>query len=96
MTNGVHQAFTRAGRRHAARGARQQPNLQPLFKPGNSLAQRGLRDTQVGCRPGKAAFPGDCYKGQKVVQIMSWHQGGLDKLISSAYSFNKLSLDYQA
>ena len=52
VADGLHQPLAGRGRRDAARGARQQPDLQPLLQPADGLAERRLRDAQRARRPG--------------------------------------------
>ncbi|MNZ98263.1 hypothetical protein D3C78_1175400 [compost metagenome] len=50
------EAATVLGQRQLARGAVEQPHLQFLFEPGNTLADRGRRHAQFAGGIGKAAI----------------------------------------
>ena len=71
--DGAQQALARFGRRHAARGAGQQPQSEPLLQPADSMAERGLRDAELGCGPREAPFPRHGDEREQVVEVLARH-----------------------
>ena len=67
------QALTGFGRRDSARRARQQPDAQPLLKPPDAVAERRLRDAELGRRAGEAALAGDDDESLKIVEVCPGH-----------------------
>ena len=65
--------LARFGRRHRARGPRQEPHPEPLLQSLHGVAQRRLGHAELGRRTGKAALLRDNREGGEVVQIVSFH-----------------------
>ncbi|MCY1543834.1 hypothetical protein D9M68_796670 [compost metagenome] len=82
VADGLEQPLTGRGGRHAARGAGQQPDLQPLFQRLDGLAECRLGHPQHGARAGKAPFTGHRDEGQQIVEVASCHRASLAYLIN--------------
>jgi hypothetical protein len=67
------QAFSRFGRRDAARRAHQQSDTEPRFQPANGVAERRLRHAELGRRFCKTPFVTHRQKGRQIVQITAPH-----------------------
>ena len=53
------------------RASRRRP--EPRLQAAQRVAQRGLRDAELGGRPGETAFPRDGDKGDDVIEIVPGH-----------------------
>ena len=71
--NGAQQALAGLGRRHAARGAGQQAQAEPLLQPADGVAQRRLRDAELRRRPGETALPRDGEEGEQIAGVVPVH-----------------------
>jgi hypothetical protein len=67
------QPFARFGRSHAARGAHQEPNAQPLLELPDAVAQRRLRYAQFRGGVGEAALARDREKANEVTVVPAAH-----------------------
>ena len=65
--HGAEQALARLGRRHAARGAGQQPQPEPRLEPADGVAERRLGDAELRRGPGEAPLPRHGEEGEQVV-----------------------------
>ena len=69
----VQEALARVRRRHAARGAGQQPDAEPRFERAHGMAQRRLRDAELRRRLGEAALAPDGDEGHEVIEMAALH-----------------------
>ena len=67
------QAFARFRRRDAAGGARQQAKSEPLFEAPDGVAERGLRDAELGGGVRETALARDGQEGQEVTEMSAMH-----------------------
>ena len=72
-SDGLQQPEPRLRGRDAARGAREQPKLQPFLQALDGLAQSGLRDAQLGGRLGEAALLRHHGEGGEIVEVWRGH-----------------------
>ena len=71
MAHTQEQAFTRRGRRDAARRASQQPNAESCLQPADRVAQRRLGNPKLCSRPGEASFSRDSEEGEQIVEVFA-------------------------
>jgi hypothetical protein len=67
------QALAGLGWRHAAGGAAEQAQAQPLLQPTHGVTQGRLRHAELGGGTGEAALAGHGQEGQEVAQILARH-----------------------
>ena len=72
-SDGAQQPLAGFRRRHAAGGARQQPQAQPLFQTANGVAERGLRNPELCRCPREAAFPRHREEREEIIGVLSRH-----------------------
>ena len=69
------QPLANLGRRHAARGAGQQPQAKPLLETANDVTERRRRDAELCCGPREAAFPRNGQKNHEIVRVPTFQIG---------------------